>query len=50
LADQMVVYGRVYYRDIFNAEHSSGFFQNFNRRTGDSQSIVPPSDAYLKWT
>jgi hypothetical protein len=51
LPDQMIVYGRVYYRDIFSDdEHSSGFFQDFDRQTGDSESIVPPSDVYLKWT
>ncbi len=51
MRNPMIVYGRFYYRDIFSpTEHSSGFFQDFNRETGDSRSIVPPSRRYTEWT
>ena len=50
LRNPMIVYGRVWFRDIFSrTEHWSSFFQNFNRETGDSQSIPPPSRAYTDW-
>jgi hypothetical protein len=50
LRNPMIVYGRVWFRDIFSrTEHWSSFFQNFNRETGDSQSIQPPSRAYTDW-
>jgi hypothetical protein len=50
LRNPMIVYGRVWFRDIFSeTEHSSGFYQDFNRETGDSQAILPPSRAYTDW-
>ena len=49
LADP-IVYGRFFYRDIFSETvHSSGFFQDIDRRTGQSQSAAPPSRAYTEW-
>jgi hypothetical protein len=50
LRNPMIVYGRVWFRDIFSrTEHWSSFFQSFNRETGDSQSILPPTRAYTDW-
>jgi hypothetical protein len=50
LRNPMVVYGRVWYRDIFSkTEHWSSFFQSFDGETGESQSIAPPSRAYTDW-
>jgi hypothetical protein len=45
-----IVYGRFFYHDIFSDKvRWSGFFQNINRETGESQSIPPPSRAYTDW-
>jgi hypothetical protein len=50
LRNPMIVYGRVWFQDIFSrTEHWSSFFQSFNRETGDSQSIPPRSCAYTDW-
>jgi hypothetical protein len=50
LRNPMIVYGRVWFRDIFSrTEHWSSFFQNFDRETGESVSIRPPSRAYTDW-
>jgi hypothetical protein len=50
LRNPMIVYGRVWFRDIFSqTEHWSSFFQSFNRETGDSHSIPPPARAYTDW-
>jgi len=45
-----VVYGRLYYRDIFsNRVHSSGFIQSLDMTHGGSALIEPPSEAYTAW-
>jgi len=50
LRNPMIVYGRVFFRDVFSrTEHWSGFYQDFDRNTGMSQSIPPPSRAYTDW-
>jgi len=45
-----VVYGRLWYRDIFSEEiHSSGFIQGLSRDPRNSWLIDPPSEAYVAW-
>jgi hypothetical protein len=50
LRNPIIVYGRVWFRDIFSqTEHWSSFFQSFDRDTGASDSIPPPFRSYTDW-
>lgn len=42
-----VVYGRVWYKDIFNNEHSSGFIYDVDKEGGTHAIEAPPS--YTEW-